>query len=498
MGGGHQERTAAEVMAEVMGAPPGGAGPRGEEAAETGSDRASAGIGAVGRVERRGVEAVPVAARHGRASTQFTLWLGSNLTIADFALGGLAVSLGLSWGWTLAALVVGNLLGSAAVGACAAMGPVRGRPQLVQGSSAFGRLGARLPALLNYVSTLGWLAVNTVLGAEALRILLPSLPYVGAVVLLVALQGALAVVGHDLVHAFERAMSVALGVVFVIVSVVLIERGALGRHLAPPSAAHTGPPVGAALILLAAAFSYVASWAPYASDYSRYLPRATPLVRVGLAAAAGNFLASLWLELVGVAVSALAGASLSPVEGLRRAAGPVGEVAVIAIVLGAVAANALNVYSNGLAAGALGFRISRPFLAGVAAAAGLAAAAVGAGAFEARYEAFLLSLGYWVTPWLAVVLVDFASERRLRRRQAEERGVTRRAERQVRWGPVLIFVGAGLASIPFMDCPYYEGPVARLLGGGDVSYFVAFGLAATASLLLSALRRPRGLSRLTP
>lgn len=456
------------------------------------------GVGVVGRVERRGVEAVPAAARHGRASTQFTLWLGSNLTIADFALGGLAVTLGLSWGWTLAALVVGNLLGGAAVGACAAMGPVRGRPQLVQGSSAFGRLGARLPALLNYVSTLGWLAVNTVLGAEALRILLPSLPYVGAVVLLVAIQGILAVVGHDLVHAFERAMSVALGVVFVVVSVALIERGALARHLAPLRPAHAGAPLGATLVLLAAAFSYVASWAPYASDYSRYLPRSTPLVRVGLAAAAGNFLASLWLELVGVAVSALAGASLSPVEGLRRAAGPVGEAAVVAIVLGAVAANALNVYSNGLAAGALGVRLPRPLLAAVAAAAGLAAAAVGAGAFEARYEAFLLSLGYWVTPWLAVVLVDFASERRSRRAEGAGERITRPGERPVRWGPLLVFVGAGLASIPFMDCPYYEGPVARLLGGGDVSYFVAFGLAVAASLLLASSRHPRRLGQLAP
>lgn len=44
-------------------------------------------------VEPYGVEQVEEKERHGSARSQFSLWLGSNLTIADFALGFLPISL---------------------------------------------------------------------------------------------------------------------------------------------------------------------------------------------------------------------------------------------------------------------------------------------------------------------------------------------------------------------------------------------------------------------
>ncbi len=105
-------------------------------------------------VEPYGIDPVPDVERHGLPRSQFTLWLASNLTIADFALGFFPVSLGLSWFWTMVALVLGNILGAWALSACAAMGPAAGVPQLIVSQRLFGRWGGTVPALLNYLSTI--------------------------------------------------------------------------------------------------------------------------------------------------------------------------------------------------------------------------------------------------------------------------------------------------------------------------------------------------------
>jgi len=42
------------------------------------------------------------------------------------------------------------------------------------------------------------------------------------------------------------------------------------------------------------------SWAPYASDYSRYLPETTSRIKVLLYAMLGGAVASIWMEAVGM------------------------------------------------------------------------------------------------------------------------------------------------------------------------------------------------------
>lgn len=65
----------------------------------------------VGALEPYSIEHVPLAERHGRSRDLGWLWLAANLTIADYALGFLPVSLGLPLAPTLTALAAGNLAG---------------------------------------------------------------------------------------------------------------------------------------------------------------------------------------------------------------------------------------------------------------------------------------------------------------------------------------------------------------------------------------------------
>ncbi len=432
----------------------------------------------VGALEPYSIEHVPLEERHGRGRDLLWLWLAANLTIADYALGFLPVSLGLPLGPTLVALALGNLLGGALLALCAAMGPRAGYPQMLIGRRAFGHVGGYGPALLNWVSTAGWFTVNTILGAFAVQVLLPGLPFPIAAFALVAVQVLLVIYGHNLIHAFERAMAALLGVLFAVrrsSSSVTVGSWRPGTRSLQPAVFL--PLVG---IVLAGAFSYIASWGPYASDYSRYLPERTPTTHLAWPVFLGSVVASFWLEVLGALIAILAPGQTNAVAALSNVLGTFGPVAVLAIILGATAANALNLYSNSLSARVLDVRWSRPALVVLGGAVGLAFALAGSGNFNGFYSNFLLALDYWITPWLAVILVDFY----WRHEQRPE--AFGQAPAWNSRGIVAYLVGLG-ASVPFMAATFFTGPLATLFGGADLSYFVSFVVAA---VVYVALTRP--------
>ncbi|HET9690288.1 MAG TPA: cytosine permease [Acidimicrobiales bacterium] len=443
--------------------------------------------------ERRSVGVVPASQRRGRPSSQFAMWFGANLTIADFALGFLPVALGMGWGPAVAAVVVGNVLGAAALGLAAGMGPSSGLPQMVQARLSFGSIGGRLPAALNWLSTLGWYSVNTILGAFGVQLLIPGTAFWLAALVLVAAQSVLGVVGHDLVQRFEQVMSVLLGVLFLVLSVDMAGRHRVLSGYHPAS--HGG--AAAFAVVVAATLSYVGSWSPYGSDYSRYLPERTSPLAVGWFAAAGGFVASVWLELLGVAVAVAAGgASVGAEVAAHRVLGGLGGVAVAAIVLGAVAANAANLYSNSLSAAAIWSAPPRWVLAAVASAGGLIAAIASSGHFESRYEEFLLLIGYWFTPWLAVEVARFSGRRHGRHgplvgaRSTPATGMASDTRVPlVDTTAIAAFVVGVAAEVPFMSSALFTGPLARDLGGADLSFYVGFAAALAVAVAGGVGRR---------
>src|ERR1044072_5964628 len=87
----------------------------------------------VGTIEPYSIEHIPAGERHGRTGSLFWLWFAAHLTIADYALGSLPITLGVPLGPTVVVLLIGNVLGAALVGACAAMGIRGGYPQMYMG-----------------------------------------------------------------------------------------------------------------------------------------------------------------------------------------------------------------------------------------------------------------------------------------------------------------------------------------------------------------------------
>jgi NCS1 nucleoside transporter family len=359
-------------------------------------------------VEPGGVEIIPLAERHGTAAQLLWTWMSPNLEFATVFVGVIGVAFfGLSFWMAALAIIVGTSLGSISHGVLSSWGPRLGLPQMVIGRSAFGFIGNLLPtALMSVTAGIGWFAVNSVSGALALNTLTHMSKGL-SLVIIVVVQIAVAFFGHNLVQIFERFAFPFLAVVFLIATVDV-----LGKSHVNASGQGGLPTIGAFLIEVGAAFGYAAGWNPYASDYTRYLRPQVSAKAVGWYAGLGVFVSCALLEIVGAAsVTAMTHASTGNPTTDFTSIMPtwIKDLTLLAIALGAVSANVLNVYSGAMSFLAMGIRLPlnlrRAIVALVFGTIGLIVAFTGLND-TSRYENFLLVISYWIGPWLGVVFMD--------------------------------------------------------------------------------------------
>src|SRR4051794_2683721 len=437
-------------------------------------------------VEPGGAEFVPLHERHGSPVQLLWTWLSPNLEFATVFLGVLATGIiGLSFPQAALAILLGTGLGAFSHGVLSSRGPQYGVPQMVLSRIAFGWFGNVLPAGLNAViAGIGWFAVNSVSGALALNSL-TGVPSSLCLLVVVGLQILIAFYGHNLVQAFERYAAPVLGIIFAVACVMTFVK-------ADYSAAGTGAGIGGFLIIVGATFGYAAGWNPYAADYTRYLPPDVSKVRTGLSAGLGVFLSCMVLELAGAAsTSILTEAGLNPTTAFTSHLGTVvGDLTLLAIALGAVAANAINIYSGALSFTAMGFTIplkaARAVTALVFGVLGLIVAFLGLHDIS-TYENFLLVISYWIGPWLGVYLVDWY----LRRGHRVDGFLFDRKHRPVA-GWVSMLVGMGLSIWLFANQSLYVGVVpSHWPAFGDIAFFVGFLIAGALYAAIHSVERGR-------
>ncbi len=425
-------------------------------------------------VEPGGAGLVPPGERHGRPGSLFWTWMSPNLEFATVYVGVISVLFfGQSFWAAGAAIVVGSALGSLTHGILSARGPEFGVPQMVLSRIAFGRWGNVLPAGLNaVVAGIGWFAVNSVSGALALSTL-TGMPYVPALVIIVAAQVLIAFMGHNLVHVFERFAFPLLALAFVIASVEI-----LGR--AHPSAAPGGGGLGGFLLTVGTAFGYAAGWNPYAADYTRYLPPDVNRRAIALWSGLGVFVSCVVLEVVGAASATLvAPKGASPTAAFTAPLpGAVADFTLLAIALGAVCANVLNIYSGAMSFLALGIRLPlalrRAIVAMVFGVLGFLVALFGLRDAGHAYEEFLLVISYWIGPWLAVYFTDWYL-----RRGRRVSGFLFDSGHNPWGGFVAMAVGMALSIWLFSNQLDYTGPVpAHWKAFGDITFEVGFVVSA--------------------
>jgi nucleobase:cation symporter-1, NCS1 family len=436
-------------------------------------------------VEPGGAEFIPLNERHGRPLQLFWTWTSPNMEFATIFVGVLAV-----WGfgmgfWAAAlAMILGSAIGGITQGILSLRGPKYGVPQMVLSRFGFGYWGNALPAGLNSVTAgIGWFAVNSVSGALALNVL-THWPKVLCLLIIVAVQVVVAFFGYNLVHLFERYAFPILTVIFLIATGVILSKAHPGAH-------HSTIP-GAFLLAFGASFGYAVGWNPYASDYTRYFKPDANRAAIAWWSGLGLFLSCALLEIVGAAAATVASATAignnptGAFTGLM--ATPLADLTLLAIALGAVSANVLNIYSGALSFTAIGIKLPLSMRRAIVALGfgtiGFFLAWSGLHNAGAKYTNFLLIIAYWIAPWLAVYFCDM-----LLRRNPQEALLF--ATRRTNWaGPVAMLIGMGISIWLFSNQTEYLGVVPKHVPSvGDLTFEVGFVITALVYLGWHAIAR---------
>ena len=447
----------------------------------------------VATVEPGGIEYIPLRERHGKPIQLLYTWLSPNLEFATVYIGCIAIALfGLNFAEAATAIIVGTALGSLSHAVLSSWGPRFGVPMMVISRGPFGFLGNILPAGLNaFTGTIGWFIVNSVSGAFALLALFGAgqgMFWLAFLVIVIA-QVAVALYGHNLIHVFERWSLPLLGIVFAIACILIFSKGNYGVGFNPKAPLAFGGDLGGWILAFAAAFGYAVGWNPYAADYTRYMSPDSDRRMAGIWAGAGVLISCIVLELAGAALVTVAGTKWGPNDiptAQLSVAMPdlIYKLTLLCIAIGAVAANALNIYSGVLSLLAVGIREMglslrqrRAILAVVTGAIAYVVGVVGQAnvAPGSKYEAFLLLIAYWIAPWLAVMFVDYF----LRKGDYGDESMFFDTHHN-RWqGFAAMAIGLVVSVYLFSNNELYLGPIPKGNAAvGDLTFVVGFVLTA--------------------
>ncbi len=441
-------------------------------------------------IERRSIAFVPEHERHGRVIDQGPFWFLSNFHFFAIAIGFVGPSLGLSLAYTALAGTLGILIGTTFQAFHASQGAELGLPQMIQSRAQFGYRGVVVPLLATFVSLVGYNVVATVILAQGLATLWPVNARTAAIVISV-LAAVLAVWGYDWLHRVFRILFWVSLPLFAVLSGAILAGRAGGATVVVG-----GFNTVAFVTQLASAVSFNVTAAPYVSDYSRYLPTATPRAAIILNVFAGSALSAIWL----IALGGWLATHMGVTDGLLAlkqsgdvVAAGLGSVLAITSIVALVATVGMNAYSAMLTLVTTLDSIRRVRSTQALRIAVIAVitvlwimVAIGFGGEAITYvNAMLVMMLYFLMPWTAVNLIDYFWLRR---------GRYSIADLFTPDGIYGVWNGRGLgayaigilSSIPFFVVPnVYTGPLAARLGGVDVGWLVSLGAASLAYLALS-------------
>ncbi len=439
-------------------------------------------------VEAGGIDYIDESRRHGHPSNQFTIRFSPVIYLAPIFLGGAAITRGLGLIGSITAIVLANLLGSLAAGTCAAMGPRRGMPQMVMSRSSFGYRGNYIPAILASVLFIGYSTIGTIVGAKAMANL-SGLPFVPLAIAVGLASILLAIYGYNLLHLTGRWVT-GIGVVLLLIVTFFTLSYGIGPAGTP---AVSGSKYWLAWLWeFTLVFSFTVSWMLYASDYSRYLPSSTKFGSVFGYAFSGLFIGSTWMMILGAFLASLKPQGvLIGLDAVLPAA--VLVVALISFTITSLTHNSVNLYSCSMSSLTWDFPLKRSWTVALAGSiACILAVFLGQTDFIKHFGDFLTVMSYFMLPWLAIRLIDFFSESQSPQTNAGAFYDKDGPFKGIMWPGLIAFIVGIVVSSPFMSSGIYTGPVARMLGGADISYFISFIVAGT----LYGISRSAGRKRL--
>ena len=440
-------------------------------------------------VETHHIDMIPVGARHGKPWQQLPFWAGANINVFNVVLGGVVVAFGLTFWWAVIAIVTGTLAGALFIALHATQGPKLGVPQTIQSRGQFGFYGAAFLFPCVLLLNIGFIAAQLVIEATAGNGVISSISIPEWIVIIALPAAAIGIFGYRWIH---RAMQVTVVVVGISMIIMLIQGIRFGS-LPAKETSMTAPTAGLFLAGAALLVIDMVSWAPFVSDYTRYLPVNTNGRRLFWTIYGGNVITTVLSCVLGAYLAALL-PDVSPVVAIGKISG---KWALVMLVLSLIGSDTLNAYTGGFQVLAFANMWRRfksvsiwlrvgPFLAVMAV--GVLLAVIGYKHFVSNLSNFLDVLLTIFIPWSAVNLTDYFLVRR-GNYDVTAFFIPNGVYGKFAWRGLLAYAIGLAAQWPFVSQPDYVGPLVSHLGGADISWLVGFFVSAIVYLVLLVTTR---------
>ncbi|WP_423821521.1 cytosine permease [Salinisphaera sp. SPP-AMP-43] len=442
-------------------------------------------------LETETIGVIPPHKRHGKPSDLFAVWVGVNMLLLTAITGGLGTTVfNLPLVDAFVALCIGCLVGGLAMALHSAQGPHLGVPQMIQSRGQFGSYGSFIITVLVVVIYMGWLASNLVASGLAFSNLVPGMATWQGILLLTAANVLVVIFGYRAIHFMMKVGAILVGLGFVWAIVMIF----YGGHVTAATFSQGEFTIAGFTGTVTAAALWVVAFAPYVSDYSRYLPQGTGNKPAFWATYTGVVIGSMLPMTFGILVgSCIQGNDI--ISGISLLLGPAGAYLLWSATITTSFSNAVNLYGAVLCSITAVQTFKEDFIPGAKARTWYAIV-LGSIAFVVGYaghDNFLsmlmnvISLIFFtITPWTAVNLVDYYLVKG--GSYDVDSFFKRNGGIYGKWSmPALISYFVGLAlQIPFLKTDLYTGPMVALLDDTDVSWIVGLVLTSILYYLISS------------
>jgi len=431
------------------------------------------------RVEYLTIQPVPESQRTGKVRHLFSFWFTVQiipLAVVTGLLGPTIYKLDVTS--TVIAIIIGSVVGAVFMALHSVQGSGLGVPQMIQARAQFGMYGSLLVIVVVILAYVGWIVSLMVLAQQTLVAVFPSLNTTVALAFSTLATLVTVVVGYQLILRMNRVMVWLSGLALLLTlgyTAVAVMHGGTGGGGSAGSFNWIG-----FLGMASVAGIWQLSYAPYVSDYSRYLPSSTTPRSAFWYTYFGTLVGAVGAMIVGALLVAGLGSDASLASLSRIMPGPLFVFVMLVFFFGAVDAGVINMYGSSLCTLTCiqAFRLkwspkssARNITATVIAAVVFVAAIGFSDDFLVQYSNFISILIYLLIPWSIVNLIDYYVIKK-GHYDAASFSDPKSGYGAFNVPAVLSYFLGFVIQIPFMSTAFYTGGVAKEIGGIDTAWIV--------------------------
>lgn len=324
--------------------------------------------------------------------SQFILWFGAAVSIAEMLTGALIAPLGFKNG--MAAILIGHVIGGFILFMAGSIGAKSKLSSSESTRISFGTYGSYLFSLLNIIQLLGWTAVMIIGGAKTLNVVTIQLFGMNNEVVWSILIGFLIIIWISLgMKNVSYVNGIAVGILFIftiILGVTVFSNGLI------PVGKMTGKMTFGTAVELNVAMAL--SWLPLIADYTKHVEKEKSGTFYSVL---GYFIGSILMFVIGLGASLYVGTT--DIASILLSAG-LGGVALFIILFATITTTFLDVYSAGISFQNISHRISEKNAGILVCILGVVLAVF---VPITQYEHFLYLIGSVFAPLFAILLTEY-------------------------------------------------------------------------------------------